>query len=97
MPCLGEGTGLRVVLTEAVNDGVCCVADLRGDGWWESLDAVVEEFEIDEPSLGERADERAVRATPEATGDGHRQLRGAQVVASSSRYSSTALRFNSSG
>lgn len=78
--CCGTGAGSRVVPTEAVHDGVCRIADLGSEGSWELPDAVAEDLEIDESGLDERTDELAVRATSEATGDGHRQLGGAQVM-----------------
>lgn len=52
--------GSAVASSEAVHDGVGRLADLWGDGRWEAPHAVVQGFEIDESSLGECADERAV-------------------------------------
>jgi hypothetical protein len=63
-----------------VHDGVGRLADLRGDGRWETPDAVVQGLEIDESGFDQRTDELVVRATSEAAGYGHRQLRGAQVM-----------------
>jgi hypothetical protein len=57
-----------------------CVSDLDGDGVGELLDAFCEQLGVDEARLDQRADELAIGASSEATGDGHGQLRGAQVV-----------------